>query len=967
MLSRLSFLWLFFYAVSIHAQQPATIHLTEKDNLPDIDFYDILEDQKKFIWLAADKGLYRYNGREYQYFSHPNQKGNAVFGTLEDNKGKIWCNNIYGQFFYTEKKELKLFVDLSPMLNGELSQFKVTPKALIVFTGRKIITVDLETKKIRFLYNKNSYRVGLALQSQRGYFHTTENYIIQTDDAFNKIDSLYIDIYDTHDINSITGLPNIVSNGHISFCHFIRYSKNTFYQFDVAKKKLKKISIPNKLKKRKINQVFFKNDDIWIATDSGIHIFSLIDDTLAEKEYFLKDYFITKIIKDSHQNYWITTKGNGIFVMPNIYVFEYHIPEHLTSVNKLKKIENSKMLFGTNKGAIGSLNSTNGSFKILDETSSYRISEIIKGHKKNEFIIAKEDVAFRYYSDKQRLETIAKSVVFGAKSLSKINDLGYVLSSYKDAVLLDNDFKIIKKLVNKRSYTNYFSNATKHIYIGTIEGFFVFNTQLLKTEIKHNGNTIAATSITEAKDNTLWVATFKNGIYEIKDNTVVRNYTKNNGLLSNKTGIIQSDENGLWISTEKGIQFLDYQTRTFKNLTRQNGIPSYRITDIEIENNIVIFSSNSGLFGLYKNNVFDSPQQKDIYFEDISINETAEPIKPSYKLDYNQNKIRFTFNVNGFQSAINTRYEYRLLGLEKNWIDAKEQVNTVNYNSLPSGNYTFQVRVADEAETLKSITFSISKPLWKLWWFYLLVMVVMALATYSLFKLKIKKLKIKQNEALQKEIVNKQLVLSQLENLRSQMNPHFIFNALNSIQEYIVLNEKELASSFLIKFSRLIRIYLEHSRENEVTLKEELNALQIYLELEKNRFEDVLDYTITVSKNIDKKNIKLPSLFIQPYVENALKHGLLHKKDNRELHLIFNLNEKEDILVCEITDNGIGIEASKELNKKRQPMHRSFASSANEKRVQLLNTNRKRKIKVNIAPLDPKTKTGTRVLITIPI
>ena len=94
------------------AQQPATIHLTEKGGLPDIEFYNIIEDTEKFIWLAADKGLYRYDGREYKYFSHPNQRGNAVFGTLEDNQGRVWCNNISGQFFYTDENKLQLFIDL---------------------------------------------------------------------------------------------------------------------------------------------------------------------------------------------------------------------------------------------------------------------------------------------------------------------------------------------------------------------------------------------------------------------------------------------------------------------------------------------------------------------------------------------------------------------------------------------------------------------------------------------------------------------------------------------------------------------------------------------------------------------------------------------------------------------------------------------------------------------------------------
>jgi sensor histidine kinase YesM/ligand-binding sensor domain-containing protein len=949
------------------AQQPATIHLTENGGLPDIDFYNIIEDTEKFIWLAADKGLYRYNGREYQYFSNAKQRGNAVFGTLEDNQGRIWCNNISGQFFYAVENELQLFIDLSEFLNGELSQFKLTAKELLVFTGKKIVSVNLKDKKINVLFNKNNSRLGLALKVDKKYLYTEENKIIQTDYEFRKIDSLYIDIYNTHAIESIARLPNIVSNGEVSFCHFIRYSENIFYQFNIEKKELKKITLPDELKKRSINQVFFKDDDIWIATDLGIQIFNLQDNTLVYKKHFLDKFFITKIIIDQNDNYWITTKGDGIFVMPSINVFKYDLPNNIVNINKLKNLGDSTIVFGTNKGEIGTLNLNNSNSKILDSTSAFRVSEIIEGQNKNEFIIVKEDAAFIYDRTIKTLKNIDQGIVFGAKSLSKIMGLGYVLSSYKDALLLNDDFEIITKLVNKRSYTNYFSETTKHIYIGTVDGFFVFDEQLRKSEIKYNGNTITATSITESKDKTLWVSTFKNGIYEIENDKVVANYNETNGLLSNKTGVLQTDEKGLWITTEKGVQLLDLSNRVFYNLTRQNGIPSYRITDIEILENKVLFSSNSGIFGLYKNKVFNAPKRKDIYFTDVSVNEIKQQVKPSYNFDYNENKIGFTFNVNGFQSSINTRYEYRLLGLEPVWKVAKEQINTINYNSLPSGNYTFQVKIVNEVDTLKSIEFSISRPFWKRWWFILLVISVLGISIYSVFTSKIRTLKIKQNELLQKEIVNKQLVLSQLENLRSQMNPHFIFNALNSIQEYIVLNEKELASSFLIKFSRLIRIYLEHSRESEVTLSQEVNALNIYLELEKNRFEDLLDYSLQVSESININEIKVPSLLIQPYVENALKHGLLHKKEDRRLNIYFHLNDTKNLLICKITDNGIGVEASKELNKNRQPLHRSFATSANEKRVALLNTNRDLKITVSTTPLNPETKTGTKVVITLPI
>ncbi|MGB1042343.1 MAG: sensor histidine kinase [Tenacibaculum sp.] len=212
-----------------------------------------------------------------------------------------------------------------------------------------------------------------------------------------------------------------------------------------------------------------------------------------------------------------------------------------------------------------------------------------------------------------------------------------------------------------------------------------------------------------------------------------------------------------------------------------------------------------------------------------------------------------------------------------------------------------------------------------------------------------------------------ELAYSQLKSLRSQMNPHFIFNALNSIQEYIMLNEKELASVYLIDFSSLMRMYLEHSQRQYISLQEELVSLNLYLRLEKIRFEEEFNYEINVDNKIDKEKIIIPSVFIQPYIENAIKHGLFHKRDNRKLKIQFLLNLDTKVLRCIIHDNGIGRKAAGELKKKNTNYHKSYATKANQKRIDLINLNKERKIKIYVEDLYEKTNSiGTKVCIEIP-
>ena len=179
-------------------------------------------------------------------------------------------------------------------------------------------------------------------------------------------------------------------------------------------------------------------------------------------------------------------------------------------------------------------------------------------------------------------------------------------------------------------------------------------------------------------------------------------------------------------------------------------------------------------------------------------------------------------------------------------------------------------------------------------------------------------------------------------------------------------NEKKLASSYLVKFSRLIRMYLEHSQKNFITLAEELEALKIYIELEKIRIEESFDFSLKISENIQPQKIKVPSLFIQPYIENAIKHGLLHKKGEKQLHISFK--KEQAFIICSIIDNGIGVENSKIINKRNYSKHKSFALNANEERINLYNRLKDYNIEISIANYtESKENPGTIVSLKIPI
>ncbi|EDM44459.1 possible sensor protein [unidentified eubacterium SCB49] len=222
-------------------------------------------------------------------------------------------------------------------------------------------------------------------------------------------------------------------------------------------------------------------------------------------------------------------------------------------------------------------------------------------------------------------------------------------------------------------------------------------------------------------------------------------------------------------------------------------------------------------------------------------------------------------------------------------------------------------------------------------------------------------------EAQKRLALEKQYRDSELKALKAQMNPHFIFNALNSIQEYIILNKKNLAGDYLGKFADLMRKYLKHSDAGTLTIQDEIESLEMYLDLESLRFEDTLEYSFNVSETINRDQLRIPTMLIQPYIENALKHGLLHRKTGRKLWVTFTkVNDKT--ITCCIEDNGVGRERAAAIKAQRHNTHESFATKATENRLDLLNYEKKRKIGVKTIDLfdEEGNAKGTRVILNIP-
>ena len=969
--------FVFNFFTLLKAQEVVTLHLTDKEGLPDYEIYDILEDSKGYIWLAANRGLFRYDGKEYTFFSHPQKRGLSVFGLLQDDKGNVWVNNISGQFFYVDEEKMHLFADLKDQINGKLSEFKILNNELIALTENGIYKQSLAAKKGAFYKDLNVASV---------YYHSP--FIMDKQFYFlhaNKVRKF------TNNQFSL-GLNLNITKKSITRFIYLKQKDKHFFSFNDNKSNLLEYHnnqfISHKLdslNQKIIHKILSIDDDIWFCTSAGVYVYQQINNKLVFKKNILNQEVVTNALKDKNQNYWISTLQNGIFVIPNIHVLKLNKLDKL-KITDLEKINNQFTLFGTFDGKLGWIDTQNLTHNVFNLPSASRVTKILFDQLRQVVYISQDNSGLLW--DIKQKKLFKFNQIVGAKTLS-VHHNRLLYGTYNCAKMinlpnqkdtLSKSIKLrgnpqlspknikynFKELRSKRSYASGFIDSL--FYIGYVDGFFWHQDQNI-SEIKFQNRSVFSVDLAIDRQKNVWVSTLEDGLIKINNHQLVKHFSVKNGLLSNNLGKLKLDNNLLWIAHDRGLQLLNTKTLGFQNLLKSDGLETYDYIDLEITKNHLILATKKGLYLWNKKHCFKPYHTPNIFITSVEINNTKTQNINKLILDYNSNSIKIAFNVTGFQKEEFISYQYRLKEND-NWQYLDKGINFVKYNSLPSGTYVFEVKAINQngiASHIEKVIFEVKSPYWQKWWFYLVITMATILLTWYLFQVTSQKKQQKQEQLLLQAKTERELIFFQLENLRSQMNPHFIFNALNSIQEYIVCNEKDLASTFLVKFSRLMRLYLNQSKNQEILLEEEVEALQLYLELEKDRFEDTLNYTIRVDPDLLQKTIFIPSLFVQPYVENAIKHGLLHKLNNRNLSIEFNL--KNNQLICIIDDNGVGRKEANRFKKEQETSYKSFATSANQKRVDLLNRTRKHKISVKtIDKVDSQNiAQGTQVIIKIPI
>ncbi|MEZ5040677.1 MAG: histidine kinase [Saprospiraceae bacterium] len=483
---------------------------------------------------------------------------------------------------------------------------------------------------------------------------------------------------------------------------------------------------------------------------------------------------------------------------------------------------------------------------------------------------------------------------------------------------------------------------------------------------------------TDAKGR-IWIATRREFLaYAHADSVeqgMLRLFGKKEGLLDEKVWSVKMYHGKLLVFTDKYIQVFNPESMQFENhFALGYGLGDYDSNTLLLSNEQMAVSKLGSIALFYPDSLKTNTERPRPYVASFNVfdktwklnNDLNHP--DSVYLSYKQNFFSFELSAIGYNLPEQITYRYKLDGFEEEWQDGTKR-RFAAYTNVPGGDYQFLVEaINNEGLSLgePSVTYLHVSTVWyKKNWFWALLLFTLSGLGYLAYQYKIGQ--VRKEERLRSDYEGK-LADVELSALRAQMNPHFIFNALNSIEYFIISNEPERASDYLNRFSRLIRLILQNSKNKTVPLKDDLEALRLYIEVESMRFDNLFDYEVKTEIGLDLENTFVPPMLLQPYVENAIWHGLMQKTGSKgKLDLIIHRNNGH--LICLIEDNGIGREAAVQLKSKSATRRKSYGMKITSERLTMLNKVAGANASVQVYDLKDEKgiAVGTRVELAIPL
>ncbi len=975
------------------------------------DIISLYEDKNGFIWVGTwSGGLNRFNPatetfKHYKYSTSDtlSLSNNLVYDIAEDKLGRIWVATNNG---------LNRFIPASDPANTEGRDYFVR---YTLEPGNKH---SINNTKVRALFKDSRDRLWVGINGGGlHYYDADQDYFIRLEEVTRDGSTSIIEIFEDNKQN----LWLATWGGGLKKVKPIE-SENG----DVVGLRMKIFkNDPDDPKSISNNNIWSleqdKNGNLWIGTYEGLNRFNY--DDMSFDRYFhdekntttLSSSKVSAITLDYSGVLWIGTFYGGIDrIVPGVAQFETFLhnpfdPRSLIGkeVNALLEDSGQNVWAGTRSGLS----------KISKDKDKYVYKNIVFGegvkNKANEvtslamdlqgniwvgtydglYAIFKDGHTEHYNLPLLRFENEQGNIVTSLL----IDDRGWLwVGTILQGLSL---FDLKSKVFNSFKYdandsssisSNYVVSINKDrdgdLWIGTYRGLnrlvltspssgqpqaFFEHTLPLKNGVVQINDKVF--SVYEDQHDNIWIGT-NSGLLRYNQNLrTLKTYNEANGLPNNVIcAILEDDDNNLWMSTHKGIIKYNPEKKTFNNYYTLHGLQSNIFNPgAYFKNDMgkMMFGGINGFNSFYPENITRSGQIPAVVITSIKIFDRPKKFDKrisdlkEIKLTYEENFFTIKFAALDYRMPERNQYYYFLEGFDRNWV-YNETKNYASYTNLDPGEYIFRVRGSNSNgvwnENGRSIRIIIIPPFWQTWWFKSAIgLLILVLLLFLIFMI--------HRSEKRKTSFNKKLSELKLQALRAQMNPHFIFNTINSIQYFISCNDQESAFMYLSKFSNLMRQTLDNSAKSRISLSRELEALQLYMDLQKLRFEQRFEYKITVDPKIDIHNSEIPTMLIQPYIENAINHGISKKKSKGHINVV--LTHMNGSLKCVVEDDGIGIEKSKKLKKSIKPGHTSSGMRLTKERLTIINVGKNKDSFISVIDRSQENAelSGTKVTIKIPL
>lgn len=968
---------LLYFQYNSNAQEYSHRQLTTQDGLPTNYVYGTIEDEEGYIWVYTEKGISKFDG--YKFKNYTTADGlpiNDIFIVHKNKEGNLWMLGVENSAAYIK--------------NDSIFKIELEDIVLIKHSGNDLIFRNGGSRWIAkddHLVKRN-YRekiMDLAIKFSR----EKQLYEFTPDGNLFSIDSKNSQLIEYNKDGIETKTPLNISSNKISnrlySLHYLHTNQSYLLLLSstgilIVDEKTKKETFKpwSDLFKLKITRanITVINEEVYISTNAGLAVISSTHQINSyEFPELAKNYSLRRSYKDKNKNIWVGTKEGGLF---------FFSAEQLQSKLITAQYSNDNIFKHILKGPAGKIVAISSIGTVYDVHSG----EIIKAAKDKNSVydasISQNDKLIITSTDNSVDELcLIKECTGEAIDARILNHFGSLTSPIKDDTnvkdlllinskelyysnaqftarrYIDENNKAREEIIHPKQRVLFQDPNSTRIYTADKESLY-FITE--GNKLKKLTDLALITSICPIGNTQLVLGTESEGLFLF---SLDQNKLEKIGHFGSTTQIRSYDKNTIYTSSNKGVYKLEFTNKKFKQSQFwgiNQGLPSLEVFDFLVDQDLLYACTNNGIA---KINLTTTLADQEIDFSKLQINSiksNGKILKSNTTLSHTENDISIDFALLDIKSFGNIRYRYKLSPIQQDWQSTSDQ--NLIFNNLAPDEYSFNLEAYDSNNNHykleNELNFEIQKAYWQTTPFFLLCLVSIGGILFLIDR--------KRKDVLNKELEvskkhNKIIANLKLEALRSQMNPHFVFNALGAIQYYIQTHKIDEADDYLTLFANLMRKYLNSSSEQFISLDDEISLLEDYINLEKMRFEGMFKTSINIDQRVDKQNTFLPSMMIQPYIENAINHGLLNRKDGLAELTLSIANKNDQDLIIEIKDNGIG---RKNAEKYRKNSHKSKGMMNVAKRIESLKNAELVIIDINISNnFIDDTFPGTRIDINL--